>query len=261
MSSVHAVKRAHAHLAWDNSLPPAVRIRSGDTVAFDCLDASNGQIDASSTPAAIAAFDFARLDQVNGPVHVDAAQPGDVLQVDVLAIAPSVPWGWSAAIPGFGLLADAFPVPALKIWHLRDYEAGAGYAWFDEPKGIRIPLRPFAGEMGVARAAPGPHSTIPPYTTGGNIDTRHVTAGSTLYLPVEVPGALFSMGDGHAAQGDGEVCGTAIETSVRATVRLTVIKDAARTSVVKTPHFSTAPASKSGAVPEEYYCTTGVDPG
>ncbi|KAH9828699.1 Formamidase [Rhodofomes roseus] len=252
MSSIHAVKRAHAHLAWDNSIPPAVRVHSGDTVAFDCLDASNGQLAPASTPASVAALDFARLDQVNGPVYVEGAAPGDVLQVDVLAIAPSVPWGWSANVPGFGLLAADFPRPALKIWQLHDYAHGAGYAAFDDHSGIRIPLRPFAGEMGVARAAPGPHSTIPPYATGGNIDTRHLTAGSTLYLPVEVPGALFSMGDGHAAQGDG---GTAIETSIRASVRLTVLKHPARTAVVNTPHFST-PAAPAQA----YYCTTGVDP-
>ena len=167
---------------------------SGDTIAFDCLDASNGQITSASTTATLHSLDFSRLDQVNGPIYVDSAEPGDVLQVDVLSIAPSVPWGWSAIIPGFGLLADSFPEPALKIWELHDYGNGAGYAWFDEENGIRIPLRPFAGEMGVARAEAGAHSTIPPYATGGNIDTRHVTAGSTLYLPVEVPGALFSMG-------------------------------------------------------------------
>lgn len=114
--------------------------------------------------------------------------------MDILSVTPSVPWGWSATIPGFGLLADVFPDPVLKIWKLCDYENGAGYTWLDEGKGIRVPLRPFAGEMGVARALSGAHSTIPPYATGGNLDTRHVTAGSTLYLPVEVPGALFSMG-------------------------------------------------------------------
>ncbi|TFY73289.1 hypothetical protein EWM64_g10723, partial [Hericium alpestre] len=128
------------------------------------------------------------------------------------------------------------------------------FAWFDEAKGIKIPLRPFCGEMGVARAAKGAFSTIPPYHTGGNIDTRHVVAGSTLYLPVEVKGALFSCGDGHAAQGDGEVCGTAIETPVKATFRLTVRKDKPYT---KTPHFKTPPVTTQG---EECYCTSGVDP-
>ncbi|PCH39014.1 Formamidase [Wolfiporia cocos MD-104 SS10] len=249
--SVHAVKRTQAHLAWDNSIPPVLHVASGDTVTFNCLDASNGQITPASTAAALAALDFARLDQVNGPVHVAGAAPGDVLRVDVLRVAPAH-WGWTACLPGFGLLADEFPAPALKLWALEwDDAAGAGHAWFDDARRITIPLRPFAGEMGVAPGKDGAFSTIPPYRTGGNIDTRHVCAGATLYLPVEVPGALFSIGDGHAAQGDGEVCGTAIETPVRVTVRLTVLKDR---PYVQTPHFRT-PAAPA----EEYYCTTGVD--
>ncbi|KAI9064989.1 Formamidase [Trametes sanguinea] len=262
--SIHSVKRSQSHLAWDNSIPPAIRVSSGSTVSFDCLDASNGQLTATSTPSSLATLVFAQLDQVNGPVHVAGAAPGDTLRVDVLDVRTAT-WGWSALIPGFGLLADEFPSPALKIWTLHRHEGGAGagaegegegeygYAWFDEEKGIRIPLRPFAGEMGVAPGKPGAHSTIPPYKTGGNVDTRHLSKGSTVYLPVEVEGALFSIGDGHAAQGDGEVCGTAIETPMQVTVRLTVVKDK---PYVKTPHFTThSPHGRD----EEYYCTTGVD--
>ncbi|KAI0737177.1 Formamidase [Daedaleopsis nitida] len=244
--SIHAVKRSQCHLAWDNSIPPAIRVSSGDTVTFDCLDASNGQITPSSTVAGLASLVFTQLDQVNGPVHISGALPGDTLRVDVLSIETAT-WGWTALIPGFGLLADEFPAPALKLWTL---DRDNGYAWFDEQKGIKIPLRPFAGEMGVAPAKDGAHSTIPPYATGGNIDTRHLTAGSTLYLPVDVEGALFSIGDGHAAQGDG---GTAIETPIKVTVRLTVLKDK---PYVKTPHFITR--SPHGT-DEEFYATTGVD--
>ncbi|EMD36097.1 hypothetical protein CERSUDRAFT_115998 [Gelatoporia subvermispora B] len=265
--SIHAVKRAQCHLAWDNSISPALHVQSGDTVTFDCLDASNGQITSSSTVSSLHSLVFAQLDQVNGPVHVAGAAPGDTLRVDVLAAEPAE-WGWTACIPGFGLLADEFPEPALKIWSLHKHTAEGsqggegggpvpgeyGYAWFDEARGIRIPLRPFAGEMGVAPAEPGAHSTIPPYRTGGNIDTRHLSVGSTLYLPVGVEGALFSIGDGHAAQGDGEVCGTAIETPMKVTVRLTVLKD---TPYVQTPHFS---ACNPHASTEEFYCTTGVGP-
>ncbi|TFK49618.1 Formamidase [Heliocybe sulcata] len=246
--SIHSVKREQCHLAWDNSIPPVARIKSGESVSFDCLDASNGQIDPASTVATLRSLVFSRLDQVNGPIYVEDAQPGDTLQVDVLSIE-TAEWGWSALIPGFGLLADEFPEPELKLWKL---DKEAGFAWFDEAKGIKIPLRPFAGEMGVARGVKGPYSTIPPYNTGGNIDTKHVTVGSTLFLPIEVEGALFSTGDGHAAQGDGEVCGTAIETPMKVTVRLTVRKDRPYT---KTPHFST----KVSVNNEEYYCTTGVD--
>lgn len=102
-------------------------------------------------------------------------------------------WGWTALIPGFGLLADEYPEPALKIWKLESSAEG-GYAWFDKEKGIKVPLRPFAGEMGVAQKKKGAFSTIPPYHTGGNIDTKHITVGSTLFLPIEVEGALFSIG-------------------------------------------------------------------
>ncbi|KAJ6517146.1 Formamidase [Mycena vulgaris] len=246
--SIHAVKRSQCHLAWDNSIEPVIRIQSGETVTFDCLDASNGQITPDSTVADINSLVFSQLDQVNGPVFVEGAAVGDTLQVDVLSVAPA-PWGWTACIPGFGLLTDEFPEPALKIWEL-DTENGVTY--FDAEKTIKIPLRPFAGEMGVAPGKKGAFSTIPPYATGGNIDTKHLSAGATLFLPVEVEGALFSIGDGHAVQGDGEVCGTAIETPMKVSVRLTVRKDRPYT---KTPHFSTPKVSQD----EEYYCTTGVD--
>ncbi|KAJ6510995.1 Formamidase [Mycena sanguinolenta] len=247
--SIHAVKRSQCHLAWDNSIAPVLRIQSGETVTFDCLDASNGQITADSTVDAIASLVFSQLDQVNGPVFVEGAAPGDTLQIDVLRVAPA-PWGWTACIPGFGLLSDEFPEPALKIWEL-DTEGMVTY--FDKDRKIRIPLRPFAGEMGVAPGKAGAFSTIPPYATGGNIDTKHLSEGATLFLPVEVEGALFSIGDGHAVQGDGEVCGTAIETPMSVSVRLTVRKDRPYT---KTPHFSTPKVNISD---EEYYCTTGVD--
>ncbi|KAF8839226.1 Acetamidase/Formamidase [Paxillus ammoniavirescens] len=257
--SIHAVKREQSNLAWDNSIPPILTIPSGSTVSFSCHDASNGQLDASSTSASISALKLELCDQVNGPVYVEGAQPGDTLQIDVLKVQTGK-WGWTALIPGFGLLTDEFPEPALKIWDLSEAasEGGQRYAYLNREKGIRVPLRPFAGEMGVARGALGAWSTIPPYVTGGNLDTKHLTEGSTLYLPVEVEGALFSIGDGHAAQGDGEVCGTAIETPMDVSVRLTVRKDRPYT---KTPHFSTTitPSTTAAANGEEYYCTTGVD--
>ncbi|KAL5521918.1 hypothetical protein ACEPAF_1772 [Sanghuangporus sanghuang] len=256
--SIHSVKRSQNHLAWDKSIHPVLHIASGDTVTFDCLDASNGQITASSASSTLSTLVFSQLDQVNGPVHISNAEPGDTLQVDVLDIQ-TANWGWTALIPGFGLLADEFPEPQLKIWKIhKDEDGKAVFAWFDEMKGIKIPLRPFAGEMGVARGIEGAFSTIPPYSTGGNIDTKHITIGSTLFLPIEAPGALFSTGDGHAAQGDG---GTAIETPIKITLRLTVLKN--KKPYVKTPHFQTSKGGSGGASgtsDEEYYCTTGVGP-
>lgn len=187
-----------------HSIPSVLHVASGDTVSFDCLDASNGQLTPTSDLAALAALDFARLDQVNGPVHVADERPGDTLRVDVLDVR-AADWGWTALIPGFGLLADEFPAPALKLWTLPGAEGGAGraYAWFDEVRGIRVPLRPFAGEMGSRRRSA---ATIPLYRTGGNIDTRHVTAGATLFLPVEVEGALFSIGVRVVSRRRGAAC-------------------------------------------------------
>ncbi|KAJ7149784.1 hypothetical protein C8R43DRAFT_1192257 [Mycena crocata] len=251
--SIHAVKQSQSHVAWDNRhrIKPVLRVNSGETVTFDCLDASNGQITRDSTVDVINSLVFTQLDQVNGPVFVEGAVPGDTLQIDVLGVV-TASWGWTACIPGFGLLADEFPEPALKIW---DLDTQNGVTYFDQEKKIRIPLKPFAGEMGVARGEKGAFSTIPPYATGGNLDTKHLTAGATLYLPVEVDGALFSIGDGHAVQGEGgDQFGLAqIETPMKVSVRLTVRKDRPYT---KTPHFSTPKVSIDN---EEYYCTTGVN--
>jgi acetamidase/formamidase len=146
---------------------------------------------------------------VSGPVFVKGARPGDVLEVELLEFKPG-DWGWTAIIPGFGLLADEYPDPWLRISKL---DAGAGRVRFAE--GIALPYRPFPGTIGVAPAEPGSHPIVPPSRWGGNMDTKHLRVGTSLFLPVGVDGALFSLGDTHAAQGDGEVCGTAIEASSR----------------------------------------------
>lgn len=245
------IHRDQWHLAWDHSITPVASLRSGETVSFDLLDASCGQIVEQSTVDALHSLDFSRVDQVNGPVYVEGALPGDTLEIEFIDLQPSA-WGWTAVIPGFGLLADEFPEPALKIWRL---EGGAqGLAEF--APGIRIPLAPFCGEIGLAPAADGALSTIPPYRHGGNMDTRHLVKGTRLFLPVEVPGALFSIGDGHAAQGDGEVCGTAIETPMRATVRLTVRKDVQ----VQEPQFLTPGPLAQRTNTAGYYATDGIGP-
>jgi acetamidase/formamidase len=242
------VARDQWHLAWDRSIAPIARIASGETVDFDCLDASCGQIGPDATVETIRSLDFSRVDQVNGPIYVEGAAPGDTLEVEFLDFQPA-DWGWTAVIPGFGLLADEFAEPALKIWHLAD-------GWAEFAPGIRIPLEPFCGEVGLAPGLEGPLSTIPPYRHGGNLDTKHLTRGAKLYLPVEAPGALYSMGDGHAAQGDGEVCGTAIETPMQATVRLTVHKD----RPVAEPQFLTGGplAQRTNTAP--YYVADGIGP-
>ena len=245
------IHRNQWHLAWDASIPPVATIQSGEVVSFDLLDASCGQIVHDSTVEAISALDFSQVDQVNGPIYVEGAAPGDTLEVEFLDLQPAG-WGWTAIIPGFGLLADEFPEPALKIWHL---EGGAD-GWAEFAPGIRIPLAPFCGETGLAPGKPGALSTIPPYRHGGNMDTKHLTKGAHLFLPIEAEGALYSMGDGHAAQGDGEVCGTAIETPMRATVRLTVRKDIQ----VQEPQFLTSGPLAARANTAAYYATDGIGP-
>ena len=207
------------HYGWDNSLTPVHRIAPGEALEFEVQDASGGQFTPASGAAAVAGLDFARVNPVAGPVHIDGAEPGDVLRVTVLSFAPSG-WGWTANIPGFGLLAEDFPEPALHQWR---YEASsltpcAFGAW------ARVPLKPFAGTIGLAPAEPGCHSVVPPRRVGGNMDLRDIAVGTELHLPVEVQGALFSVGDTHAAQGDGEVCGTALESPMRTALRFDLIK-------------------------------------
>jgi len=242
------VGRDQFHLAWDRSIEPIATVPSGSVVEFDALDSSGGQITAESTAADIANIDFTRVDGVHGPVGVEGAEIGDTLEIELLEFVPA-DWGWTASIPGFGLLAEDFTEPALRISHL-----AGGTAEF--LPGIRIPLAPFCGEVGVAPRDEGAFSTIPPTVHGGNMDTRHLTAGTRLFLPIGTPGGRLSMGDGHAAQGDGEVCGTAIETLMRATVRLTVRKDLHVTG----PEFLNPGPLAAGTNIGPFYATDGVGP-
>ncbi len=245
--SLH-VAREQFHLAWDRSIEPIATVPSGSTVDIDALDASCGQITAASSLADLEALDFSRVDQVNGPIAVEGAEPGDTLEIELLEFQPA-DWGWTASIPGFGLLAEDFPDPVLRISRLEAHSA-------EFLPGVRIPLAPFCGELGVAPPNDGAHSTIPPDLFGGNMDTRHLTAGTKLFLPVFAPGARFSLGDGHAAQGDGEVCGTAIETPMRVLARLTVRKDLR----VSGPEFLTPGPLAAGTNIGPYYATDGVSP-
>jgi acetamidase/formamidase len=247
-SAIH-ISRDRFHLAWDPAIPAIETVPSGGEVDFDLLDASGGQLTGTSTLTDLANLDFARVDQVNGPIAVAGAEPGDTLQVDLLDFQPA-DWGWTASIPGFGLLADDFPDPAIRISRVPAVGERVEFL-----PGIRLPVAPFCGEVGVAPRT-GPLSTIPPDVHGGNMDTRHLTAGATLFLPVFHAGARLSMGDGHAAQGDGEVCGTAIETPMRALVRLTVRKDLSLTA----PEFITAPGAPAEAPVGRRYATDGVGP-
>jgi acetamidase/formamidase len=156
-----------------------------------------------------------------GPVAVAGAKAGQVLQVDIEAIAPSYDWGFNLVRPLAGALPDDFA--ETRLIHIR--LDAARKAWL-LPWGQSVPLAPFFGVMAVAPPpAWGTVSTLPPRRNGGNLDNKELIAGTTLYLPIFVDGALFSVGDGHGAQGDGEVCITAVETGLTGTFRLTVRDD------------------------------------
>src|SRR3954464_4899722 len=217
--SVHHVREELAHFVWDNAIEPAQEGDDGAVVELEVRDASGGQLDRDSTTADVAALDFGRVNPVTGPVFVRGARPGDALAVEILELRPR-DWGWTAIIPGFGLLADEFPDPWLRI---SEVDAAAGKVRFGE--NVTLPHRPFPGTLGVAMPEPGEHSIVPPSRFGGNMDVKHLRTGVSLFLPVGVEGALFSLGDTHAAQGDGEVCGTAIETAMDVILRLTVRRD------------------------------------
>ncbi|HEX9727754.1 MAG TPA: acetamidase/formamidase family protein [Gemmatimonadales bacterium] len=207
----------HTHNRFSAAIPPALRVESGAVVEAFTKEASDGQLAPGTTVDALASLDFDPIHPLTGPVYVAGAAPGDVIAVTLLEI-DVIGDGWAAIVPGFGLLADEFPAPML-----RHFSIGAGDQTVGFADGMRIPLRPFAGVMGVAPATDSMLSTIPPRANGGNMDNRDLTAGTTVYFPVFVEGALFSIGDTHAAQGDGEVAGTGIEAPTRIVYRISVL--------------------------------------
>ena len=212
----HRLSAEPTHSAWDRSLKPRLRIEPGDEVAFECVDASGGQVHPGMTTAELLTIDRSRIHALTGPVWIEGAEPGDVLQVDVL-FTRHAGWGWSSVIEGLGFLKDRFREPYLFHWQL-DGESTSSLA------PAVVPVRPFLGVMGVARADNGAFRTRPPGAFGGNLDVRELCAGSRLYLPVFNHGALFSCGDGHAAQGDGEVCINGIECPLDVTLRFQLHK-------------------------------------
>jgi formamidase len=235
------------HNRWHPDLAPAVSVEPGDVLTVETRDGLDGQLTRESTHADCAAPDLGLAHPLTGPVHVAGAEPGDVLEVQFVAYE-TPDFGVNCVIPGFGFLADVFDEPFLVPWELDGTVARSA-----ELPGIAVPAVVHAGVAGVApshalmerqrereeaiRAVGGPVAesmpesahppvagnglrTIPPRETGGNLDIRRLTVDSTLLLPVHVQGALFSLGDVHFAQGDGEVCGTGIEIEAAVTVRL-----------------------------------------
>ncbi len=195
--------QAHIHYRWNRDLPPVHRVRSGDGVLIQCRDSSDGQATRKTTAAEWMARDTDRIHALTGPIYVEGAQPGDVLEVQVRSIR-HFGWGWSSIIPGLGFLSERFKDPFFFVWELEEHHTRSLAP-------AVVPLEPFCGIMGVAPAEHGEFRTRQPGVFGGNMDVRQLSRGATLYLPVQVEGALFSCGDAHAAQGDGEVCINGIE--------------------------------------------------
>ena len=249
MTCHHTIHKHDHHLGWDNTIEPALSVKPGETIAIETIDASGGQLHPKAKVTDLTALDFDRVNPVTGPVYIEGAEPGDAVAVTFRAFHP-LGWGWTANIPGFGHLAEDFPDPALHIW---DYDISlckpAAYASMGQ-----VALKPFVGTIGLALAEPGLHSVVPPRRVGGNLDIRDNCTGTTLYLPVEVQGGLLSLGDTHAAQGDGEICGTAIESPMEVEIKVELIKNAG----FAFPRLETAGPVTNHIDGQGYRITTGV---
>lgn len=234
------------HYQWDSRIAPRLTIDPGETVTLDCRDAADGHYGPHRSAEQMAGPRISRGHPLTGPVHVRGAEPGDSLAIEILGFEHKG-WGWTRCSDRGGLLPGEFGT-LLKLWELN-----AGFAEFKP--GIRIPLEPFCGIMGVAPGGDQPVPTMPPRSAGGNMDIRHLVAGSTLFLPVYVPGALFSAGDCHGAQGDGEVCITGIEAPMKVTLRISLRKS----HTIPGPQFLT-PSPLTRADTRGYFATTGIEP-
>ncbi|MEV0617242.1 acetamidase/formamidase family protein [Nonomuraea sp. NPDC050404] len=276
------------HNRWHPDIPPIVRCEPGDEVILQTRDAFDGQMGPNATLKTVEAPDLDVVHPLTGPVHVDGAQPGDLLEIEILEVVPD-DYGYTVQVPGFGFLRDVFPEPFIVRWRLAD-----GWAVSDDLPGVRIPAAPFMGTIGLspghaslARIAareqaalerggfvlpPSPGGavpatagttglrTIPPREQAGNVDIKQLGAGTHLYVPVDTPGALFSAGDAHFAQGDCEACGTAIEMNATLRVRFTLHPGEAAAKRIRGPRFARSDywVAPQYAAPRSFYATTGM---
>ncbi len=213
------LERSTLHGHFSRDLMPVLTIESGDTVLFQTLDAGWNleppPLDASLGPTKFSPRDpdLDRGHALCGPIALRGAEPGMTLAVHIDAIVPG-DWGWNIAGGWSSRINDRLGI-ANAPEHRRQWTLDSAAGIAHDQDGFVVPMRPFMGVMGVAPATPGVHATTPPRPTGGNIDCKELIVGSTLFLPIAVPGALFSTGDGHAAQGDGELSQLAIECPMR----------------------------------------------
>jgi acetamidase/formamidase len=248
MPSTHYFPTDQVHYTWDTGHEPVLTVADGDTVVFETREVCDNQIGPDSDVSVIADLDWTHVYPLCGPVRVEGAQPGDTLAVDILDLHTKG-WGWTAVLPGLGLLAEDFKDPYLRIFDLTHGDV----TYFRED--IAIPLTPFLGTMGVCPAGASEQTVMPPGTFGGNMDTRQLVAGTTLYLPVQVEGAMFSTGDAHGCQGDGEICVTGLEAPMYAALRFRLEKGRS----IPCAQYRTAPGSLTRHVDHGgWYGTTGL---
>lgn len=277
------------HNRWHPDIKPAAEVDPGQIIGMETRDAFDGQFDMDSDAAKVAACNLDLVHPLTGPVYVNGAEPGDLLEIEIHEVAPQ-PVGFTVQVPGFGFLRDLFTQPYIVRWRIAD-----GFAVSDDLPGVRIPGAPFMGVMGTtpshelletinareaelqarggmvllpdaAGAVPAEAGiaakaarTIAPHETGGNVDIKQLTAGTTVRLPVYAPGALFSVGDAHFAQGDNESCGTAVEMGATFYGSFKVLKGEAEKRNIRDMQFYrddyfTAPEM---AAPRRFFATTG----
>ena len=296
-SRVLAEESNTGHNRWHEAIAPVAEVDPGDLVVYETRDAFDGQLDASSMAEDVASLDLNLVHPLTGPVYVKGAEPGDLLEAELVRIEadPWEQWGYTVEVPGFGFLRDEFPDPFIVHWRLH----GNDYAESEQMPGVRVRCNPHPGVFGLAPNAelreratrreaelsdrggfslpPEPAGavpddasiageawrTIPPRETAGNIDIKQLSPGTTILLPVYAEGGLVSTGDVHFAQGDCEACGTAIEMRSRVHVRFGLRKgEAGRRGIRDLQFFRdsyfTAPEM---AVPRRFFATTGISVG
>ena len=285
---------ATGHNRWHEAIEPVVEVEPGDTVVYETRDSFDGQLNSQSTEADVEQLNLNVVHPVTGPVYVNGAEPGDLLEMELMDIEadPWEQWGYTVEVPGFGFLRDEFPDPFIVHWRLYCNE----YAESEQLPGVRIRCTPHPGTLGLAPSAelrqratereaelaerdgfalpPDPTDavpddetiaqeglrTIPPRETAGNIDIKQISPGTTVLVPVYAEGGLVSTGDVHYAQGDCEACGTAIEMRSRVHLRFRVRKGEAERRGIQDLQFFRDDyfARPELAVPRRFFATTGI---
>ncbi len=282
-------ERTCGHNRWHPDITPAAEVEPGQVVGLETRDAFDGFIQRTSTAEDLQGANLGVVHPLTGPMYIKGAEPGDLLEVSIVEVEPQ-PFGFTVQLPGFGFLRDVFTEPYIVRWSIEN-----GFATSNDLPGVRIPGAPFMGVIGLAPShellkqinqreadlarrggvvllpeaeyaipteegiASNAMRTIAPHETGGNVDIKQLTKGTTIRFPVFTPGALFSVGDAHFAQGDGESCGTAVEMAATCYCSFKVLKGLAAKHNIRDIQFYredyfTGPEM---AVPKRFFATTG----